>query len=214
MKKYFLIIFFLFSLIKPFDTSKMLMIFFTRTGNTGLFANYINETLNIETYQIIPVTPYTTDLDEMLDIAREERNNNVRPEIKGPLIDISKYDAILLGYPLWHSYLPNIVINLLEHLNLEGKIIYPFNTYGTLGVGNSIEDIKNYAHGAIVKEGFPISDSMIKIKSESMIKIEQWINNNFTNPSKSINSDEMNLNNAKIFKINFYILYICAIFFI
>ena len=135
----------------------------------------------------------------------------------GPLIDIRKYNAILLGYPLWHSYLPNIVINLLEHLNLEGKIIYPFNTYGTLGLGNSIEDIKNYAHGAIVKEGFPISDSMIKIKSESMIKIEQWINNNFTNPtnpSKSINSDEMNLNNAKIFKINFYLLSISAIFFI
>ena len=82
MKKYFLIIFFLFSLIKPFDTSEMLMIFFIRTGNTGLFANYINEILNNKTYQIIPVTPYTTDLDTMLDIARQERNNNVKPEIK------------------------------------------------------------------------------------------------------------------------------------
>ena len=140
------------------------MIFFTRTNNTLFFANYIIEILNIETYQINPSTPYTTDLNKMLELARQERSNNARPEIKNPLIDISKYDTILLGYPLWHSYLPNIVIHQLEKLNFQGKTIYPFNTYGTTGIGNSTIDIKNYSPEALVKEGFPISDYNIKIK--------------------------------------------------
>ena len=208
MKEFLLIMFSLFSLINTFDTSKMLMIFFTRTGNTGLFANYIKEKMNIESYQIVPVDPYTDNIDKMLELARVERNNNIRPKIKDPLSDISRYDTILLGYPLWHTYLPNIVINQIEKLNFEGKTIYPFNTYGTLGVGNSTIDIKNYAKGAIVKEGFPISDNMIKIKSDSMKNIENWINKNFENPQES-NSSDLNLpNSTKILSINLFLLFI------
>ena len=208
MKEFLLIMFSLFPLLNTFDTSKMLMIFFTRTGNTGLFANYIKEKMNIESYQIVPVDPYTDNLDKMLELARVERNNNIRPKIKDPLSDISRYDTILLGYPLWHTYLPNIVINQIEKLNFEGKTIYPFNTYGTLGVGNSTIDIKNYAKGAIVKEGFPISDNMIKIKSDSMKNIENWINKNFENPQES-NSSDLNLpNSTKILSINLFLLFI------
>ena len=179
MKEFLLIMFSLFSLLNTFDTSKMLMIFFTRTGNTGLFANYIKEKMNIESYQIVPVDPYTDNLDKMLELARVERSNNILPKIKDSLSNIRRYDTILLGYPLWHTYLPNIVINQLEKLNFEGKTIYPFNTYGTSGVGNNTIDIKNYAKGAIVKEGFSISDNSIKIKSDSMKNIENWIYKNF-----------------------------------
>ena len=178
MKEFPYLIFSLIFMIKSLDTSKTLIIFFTRTNNTLLFANYIKEILNIDTYQIIPATPYTDDLDTMLELAREERNNNVRPEIKDPLTDISKYDTILLGYPLWHSYLPNIVINQLEKLNFQGKTIYPFNTYGTVGSGYSTDDIKIAAKGSIVKEAFPISDYNIKIKNESMNKIKKWLKKN------------------------------------
>ena len=46
----------------------------------------------------------------MLNLARNEQSTNARPEIKDPLTDISDYDIILLGYPLWHGHIPNIII--------------------------------------------------------------------------------------------------------
>ena len=100
------------------DPSKMLIIYFTRTGNTEKFANYIKEVINIDSYKVEPVTAYPDDYNTMLNLAKEERNTNARPDIKNPLNNINKYDIILLlGYPIWYSYLPNIMINQLEKLN-------------------------------------------------------------------------------------------------
>ena len=71
-------------------------------GISGLtFANYIKELSNISSYKIEPVTPYPDDYNTMLNLARQERSNNVKPEIKDPLKDISQYDTILLGYPIY-----------------------------------------------------------------------------------------------------------------
>lgn len=115
----------------------------------------------------------------MLELAKEERKNSARPEIKDPLKDISGYDIILLGYPIWHGYEPNIVINQLEQLDLKDKIVFPFNTHGGSGVGSSIGDIKTYAKDETVKDGFPISQSNIKNKEASMNQITEWLFKNF-----------------------------------
>ena len=208
MKIFLWIIISLFFLIKSFDTSKILMIYFSRSGNTKLFADYIKENIKIDSYQIIPAKPYPDDIDIMKELAKEERNNNIKPNITEPLQDINKYDIILLGYPLWHSFLPNIVINQIENLDFNGKTICPFNTYGSSGVGNSTIDIKNYAKGAIIKEGFPIKDSMIKIKDESMNRIKNWINNDFEYIEESNTEKEEELNNGKIININYFVYFI------
>ena len=220
MKEFSFLLFSLIFIIKSLDTSKTLMIFFTRTNNTLHFANYINEILNIETYQIIPANPYTDKVENVIELARQERNNGTRPEIINPLIEISNYDTIFLGYPLWHSNLPNIVINQLEKLNFKGKTIYPFNTYGTTGVGNSTNDIKNYAPGAIVKEGFAISDYNIKIKNDSMIKIKKWLNKNFhiyfenIEDEEDISGKKSENNYDKLFKFKYSLLFILYILFV
>ncbi len=82
------------------DSSKILIIYFTRTGNTEKIANYINKATNIEKFKIEPKTEYPSSYDETLTIARNEQSSNSRPEINNPLTDVSKYDIILLGYPL------------------------------------------------------------------------------------------------------------------
>ena len=176
-----LLYFIVFSIQEKVDPSKMLIIYFTRTGNTELFANYIKEKININSFKINPVTPYTEDYNEMLTVARNEQNNNARPEIKEPLTDISKYEVILIGTPIWYSHIPNIVITQLEKLNFQGKTIYPFNTHGGSGVGSTVNDIKQYASGANVKEGFPLSGDYVKNnKNNAMNDINQWIEKNFS----------------------------------
>jgi putative NADPH-quinone reductase len=109
------------------DQSKAIIIYFSRAGE-----NY--DVTEILIYQIVPITSYPEGYQETLNFVQAERTSNIRPSIKDPLTDISKYDTILLGYPIWYTNLPNIVKTLLESLNLEGKEIYPFNTHEGSGV--------------------------------------------------------------------------------
>ena len=201
MKKKILFLFFLISLSsfsQSVEPSKILIIYFSRTGNTEKFVNYINEiSENISKFKIEPASPYPDDYNTVLNIAQEEQKSNARPEIKNALNNVNDYDIILLGYPIWYSHLPNIVINQLEKLDLNGKTIYPFNTHGGSGTGSSINDIKSYATDANVMDGFPISMNDID-KTSSKNKIKDWIENIIEN--KSIFN-----------KINLYLFYIICI---
>ena len=205
MKEFFITIFLgLISIQNAIQRDKMIVIYFSRTGNTEKFANYIQKNANITSFKIIPSTPYPEDYDTMLNIAKEERETNARPEIQNPLTDISQYDYILLGYPIWHSHIPNIIITQLEKLNLSGKTIYPFNTHGGSGVGSSISDIKTYASGANVKDGKPINGNQIQSEEDEVI---DWLDDNF-----DLDSDEgispitpKNNSNTKI-KFKYYLL--------
>ena len=68
----------------------------------------------------------------------------------------------------------------LEKLNLNGKTIYPFNTHGGSGVGNTVTDIKQYTTGANVKDGFPLLGTYVKNNKENaMNDITNWIDKNF-----------------------------------
>ena len=175
----FILILFIFSIKSEIDTSKMIIIYYSRTGNTQLLCDYIKEIINIESYKIEPLIPYPMDSDVMHELARIEYKSKSRPEIKNPITNITKYKKILLGYPLWNSHLPNIMITQLLKLNLLGKTIYPFNTDGSSGVGNSVDDMKLYSVGAIIKKGFDIKASLITDKEYSMKKIKEWLKKNF-----------------------------------
>ena len=206
MMKFVMISFLLLNSLNSIDQSKMLIIYFTRTGNTEIFSDYIKELSNITSYKIVPTTPYPQDYNQMLTIAREEQSNGARPEIQNPLTDISKYDNILLGYPLWFSHLPNIVITQLEKLNFTNKNIYPFNTHGSSGVGSSLDEIKQYAKGANVKDGFPIKGDFIRNnKEDSIEKIEDWLDDNFDNEADISDEtiEDINTNSNSIGNIAF-----------
>ena len=160
------------------DSSKIIIISFSKSGNTQIISDYINKATNIELFKIEPKISYPSNYEELIKIVKNEQNTNARPEIDNPLTDISNYDIILLGYPLWYGHLPNIVITQLELLNLNNKEIYPFNTHGSSGISNSVNDIKKYASNANVHDGFPIKGSDAK-NGESSVKskVDEWLDN-------------------------------------
>ena len=176
MKVLFIVLFLLFTMENSIEKDKMLIIYFSHTGNTETFANYIKKNANITSFKIVPATPYPDNFTILSDIAHQEINSSARPEIKDPLTNISQYNTIFLGYPIWFSHIPNIVITQLEKLNFKGKTIYPFNTHGSSGVGNSISEIKQYAPDAKVMDGYPIKGSEIANKEEDII---DWLDENF-----------------------------------
>ena len=173
-----------------FKPSKALIIYFSRAGenynvgkvekgNTEMVVGYLRELSSTKIYKINPEKQYPENYEETLKVVQDEQASNARPEIKDPLLDISQYDTILLGYPIWYGHIPNILIKQLELLNFEGKTIYPFNTHEGSGTGNSIEEIKKYAPKAIVKNGFALSGTEAR-KEESHEKIKNWFHNIIT----------------------------------
>ena len=195
----FILYFFLFIFpSNQIDESKSLIIYFSRAGenysvgkvdkgNTEVIVDYITQVTNIKSFKINPETAYPESYSETIEIARNEKSSNARPKIKDPLTNIDNYDTILLGYPIWHTDLPNIVMTQLELLNFEGKTIYPFNTHEGSGTGNSINDIKKVVPSAIVKDGFALRGQDAR-KNESRANIEKWLKEDL----------ELNLNNSTI----------------
>jgi flavodoxin len=186
------------------DQSKAIIIYFSRAGenydvgivdegNTKMIVNYLKEVTEIPIYQIVPITSYPEGYQETLNVVQTERSSNARPSIKDPLTDISKYDTILLGYPIWYTNLPNIVKAFLESLDFEGKTIYPFNTHEGSGVGNSINDIKSSAPKAIVKDGFALKGSYAR-KTDSHKDIRDWLNDKL----------DVHVSKGEINKIDFF----------
>ena len=143
-------------------------------GNTEMIVDYLKKVTNITTFKINPEKEYPTNYQEMVNLAQNEKSSKARPSIKDPLTDISNYDTILLGYPIWHGDLPNIVMTQLEMLDFEGKTIYPFNTHEGSGKGNSISDIRNLAPKADVKDGFALRGTEAR-KEDSHESIRNWL---------------------------------------
>ena len=214
MKK--ILLFLLISLLsfsQPTEPSKILIIYLSRTGNTETFANYIKEiNENISNYKIEPTSPYPIDYNETLDIVRAEIDSSARPKINNILNNVNDYDVILLGYPIWYSHIPNIVITQLEKLDLNGKTIYPFNTHLGSGTGSSINEIKSYATNANVMDGFPINMNDISNRTSSMEKIKNWLEQIIGEENNENQGTEEKENNKSIFKkIKQYLFYIICI---
>ena len=107
--------------------NKILVLFFSRAGenfgvgkvnigNTEKFVNEMKSTLPKSTlYQKIePINQYPISYNDMVKVARKELDNKLMPEVKNPILDISEYNTIIIGYPIWHDAVPRIVINQIE----------------------------------------------------------------------------------------------------
>lgn len=105
-------------------------------GNTELLAGHIRNYLGEDTdaFKIETTYDYPKDYDECTKVAQEEKNQNARPEYKGA-IDVSKYDTVFLGYPIWWGTVPMVVNTFLESQDFSGKTVYLFSTHE--GSGNA-----------------------------------------------------------------------------
>ena len=101
-------------------------------------------------------------------------NNNSRPEIKRILKDISDYEVIYIGGPIYWGTFPMSMFTQLEKLNFTGKKIMVFTTHEGSGLGNSVTDIQALVPNANVETGLAIQGSTVNTAKP---KVEAWINN-------------------------------------
>lgn len=136
--------------------SKILVAYFSWSGNTEDMAAYIAEQTGGDLLEIQPSTPYPTDYNECGELALTERDNNERPEISNLPESIEEYDIIMIGYPIWWHTAPMIIGSFLESYDLSGKEIYPFTQSASMDTeqfDNSITFVKESAAGAVIHDG-------------------------------------------------------------
>ena len=137
--------------------AKKLVAYFSAGGTTKKIAEHIAEAGNADLCEITPKVAYTTaDLNWMDKKSRssvEMNDKKFRPEIVKADIDMSAYDTVILGFPIWWYVAPTIVNTFLESYDFTGKKIVLFATSGGSGFGNTVKELKPSAPGAEIVEG-------------------------------------------------------------
>lgn len=143
--------------------SNSVVLYFSATGTTEKIAQRIASEANIDIIEIIPKEEYKKeDLNYNSDCRANKEQNDIkaRPEIKNK-IDISKYDTIYLGYPIWWGTNPKIILTLLDTYDFTDKTIIPFCTSGSTEINRSVNDLRKYNNKLNIKNGkrFSTNDS-------------------------------------------------------
>lgn len=136
---------------------KILTVYFSATGTTEDVANKIASATGGDIMAIEPVQPYTNaDLnwnDRNSRSSVEMNDPKSRPQIKPATKNISDYDIIFIGYPIWWDLAPTVVNTFIESNNLKGMTVIPFATSGGSGIKNSVSRLKSSYPGINWKEG-------------------------------------------------------------
>ena len=137
--------------------SKGLVAYFSASGNTKKIAEMVAEEGGFDLHEIAPEKEYTkADLNWMDKKSRssvEMNDKAFRPAIKKPDLDISGYDKILIGFPIWWYVAPTIINTFLEAYDFAGKQIILFATSGGSGFGNTVKELQPSAPDAKITEG-------------------------------------------------------------
>ena len=173
---------------EPGTGTKILVVYFSRTGeqysvgtidkgNTAIVAEMIAEKTGADLYEILPETdyyPYT--YKELTDVAKKEQSEKARPKIKGELPDVSKYDTIFIGAPVWWGDWPMIMYTFFESVNLSGKKLVPFSTHEGSGLSGFDRKLASAVPGATVLTGqaFRGGDCQNK-QSDVRNTVNKWI---------------------------------------
>ena len=132
------------------EKEKVLVVYFSATGTTRQVAKQIAKIAEADICEIVPAKPYSSaDLDWTNKQSRssvEMSNPKARPEIKTVSVDMSKYDYVFLGYPIWWDLAPRIVNTFIDATDLAGKTVIPFATSGSSTISNSV---------AVLKKSYP-----------------------------------------------------------
>ena len=127
--------------------SKILVSYFSASGVTKEVASKIAKYTGGDLFEIEPVSKYTK---EDLDWTNKQSRSSIemndlasRPEVKNKVSNLSDYDTVLIGFPVWWDLAPTIVSTFIEENNLENKKIYVFATSGGSSVNNSFNTLKN-----------------------------------------------------------------------
>lgn len=138
-------------------------------GNAARIAGWIQERTGGDLFSIVVTEPYSSDYDECLNRAADEKAANDRPELAYHVENMEQYDVVFLGFPNWWYTVPMAVHSFLEEYDFSGKTVIPFVTHGTGGMASTIDDMTaSLPDSAVVLESIGISRSEVEGAQETV----------------------------------------------
>ena len=172
----------LFGKKEDYKDKKSLIIYFSRAdenysvgyidkGNTEVIAEYIQKLTGADMFKVEPEIPYAKDYDTCINEAKERQTSHNAP-IKEDIPDISSYEVIYIGSPVYWGDMPEELVTALKNVDFTGKVIRPFVTHEGSGLANIPSQIKEICKGAEVMNGLAIRGSAA---GSSKNKVEEWL---------------------------------------
>ena len=152
--------------------SKILVAYFSWSGNTQTLANMVAEKSGGELFRIVPEVAYTND--DVFDRAQTELRNGTRPPLSSHIDEeiMAQYDVIFVGFPIWWYDLPMPVWAFLEEYDLSGKTIIPFFSHnGSSSGASSVSTVKRLCPDSTVV------DNYLSIRGSSVSGAESQVTN-------------------------------------
>ena len=149
-----------------------LVLYYSQTSNTKTVAQEIATRLGADIEEIIPLKPYEGDLQATVERCRQEREEGITPELQPLTSDLSQYDVIFLGYPVWFGTYAPPVAALLDQVDLSGKKVVPFCTFGSGGLVSSMKDLAGKEPGAEILPGYGVRAARLKAVP---YEVDQWL---------------------------------------
>ncbi len=140
-------------------------------GNTEVIAEYIKDIVGADIFKVEPLNPYPADYMECIEEAKVRTREHNAP-IKENIPDISSYEVIYIGSPIYWGGMPEELFTALKGLNYSGKTIRPFTTHEGSGLSGVPRQLKEICMGAEVLDGLAIVGSQV---NNSKKKVEDWI---------------------------------------
>ena len=149
-----------------------LVVYFSRSGNTRVIAGQIGRAMDARVFEIVPATPYPEDYEETVAQATRERESGYEPALEAGVENITDYDTIWLGFPIWGGSVPPVIRSFLSGHDLSGKTLIPFITPGGYGIGNSLTVVAEHAPQARLAEPFVLEADQ---ERRTLERVTDWL---------------------------------------
>ena len=141
-------------------------------GNTKIVADYISEITGADQYEIVTHKYDGMAYTPLINLAQEEANKGELPPYEGAAPDLSLYDTVFIGGPVWWGTYPQVMFTLFKDIDLAGKTVIPFTTHEGSGLANCVDDVKKAFPKATVTKGFSIYGHEVRT---GKAKVEKWL---------------------------------------
>ena len=172
----------LFSACGP-KTPKVLVLYYSQTDHTRTVAQEIQKALGADIEEVLCVNPYDGTYQETVNRAGEERAKGIFPELEPIKADLSQYDIIFLGYPVWYGTISLPMAGLVERVDFAGKKLVPFCTFGSGGLQTSAAELAVKEPNATVLPGYGVRAARmdaVPAEVDYFLKSNGYIKGEFT----------------------------------
>ena len=154
------------------EAQKVLVLYYSQTSNTKAVAEEIATRLGADIEEIVPTTPYDGDFQATIARCMQEREQGVIPTIQPIAADLAQYDVVFIGYPVWFGTYAPPVAAFLDNVDLSGKKVVPFCTFGSGGLESSVNDLKQKQPNAEVLPGYGVRAARMAAMPK---EVDQWL---------------------------------------